>query len=234
MRQVNKELSLEEKAGAERFFERVGESDATNVRRLVGLVDIHADDYFSSRDLEDVHYHFDGREAFFAVYGIGGNVTKDGERPDVDVMIVTNMRYREGFLDGYDDRMDDPNWGRNVEPLWRRMNQELRDDMEVKREGELPDNYNLGVTRGKCIITLTPPNGARKIDVVYVKSMVAHGSPDLPEPGEEYEHPQVDGSRMHFNSEADFVSKDLGRDNEPLAKVLLYRAIVNFHRSRTF
>ena len=227
MRQVYKGLSLEERAGAEGFFERIGEGDAANTRRLVGLVDVLADDYFSSRELEDVHYHFKCGEAFFAVYGIGGNVTKDGERPDIDIMIVTNMRYKEGFLEGYDDRMDDPVWGRSVEPLWRRMNQELRGEMEVKREGELPDNYNLGVTRGKCIITLTPPDGSRKIDVVYIKSMVNHDSPDLPGPGEEYEHSEVDYSRMHFNSEADFVSKDLGLKNEPLAKVLLYRASTN-------
>ena len=120
-RQVNKELSLEETAEAERFFQRIGETDAANVRRLVGLVDSQANDYFSSRELEKMSYLFAGTEAFFVVYGIGGNVTKNGERPDVDVMIVTNMRYNDGFFNCHDDAMDDPVLGRSVEPLWRRM-----------------------------------------------------------------------------------------------------------------
>lgn len=222
-RQVNKELSLEETAEAERFFQRIGETDAANVRRLVGLVDSQANDYFSSRELEKMSYLFAGTEAFFVVYGIGGNVTKNGERPDVDVMIVTNMRYNDGFFNCHDDAMDDPVLGRSVEPLWRRMNLELRESITLQRRGELPDNYNLGVTKGKCVITLTPLNGARKMDVVYVKSMVDHGSPDLPDPGEQFP-PPVDDSRMYFISEADFASKDLGLNGEPLVKVLLYRA----------
>lgn len=88
MREVNKDLTLEERAGAQLFFERMGEIDAANVKRLVNLVDSHADDYFSSRELEKVYTYFNGGEAFFAVYGIGGNVTKEGIRPDIDVMIV--------------------------------------------------------------------------------------------------------------------------------------------------
>ena len=225
MRSVNKELSLEERAEAERFFERIGEKDTANVKRLVTLVDSHTDDYFSSGELEKVHYCFNDGEAFFTVYGIGGNVTKDGVRPDLDLMIVTNMRYSEGFSDYYDNKMDDPYSERSVEPLWRRINLEFRVDMTIKRHGEIPDNYNLGLTKGKCIITLTPKNGAKKIDVVYIKSMAHHEDPStFFGERESKESLQDDYSQCSFNSEADFNAKDLRIDGQPSAKILLYRA----------
>ena len=225
MRQINKELTLEERTAAQLFFERMGETDTVNVKRLIGLVDAHAEDYFSLGELERVHHYFDGGEAFFTVYGIGGNVTKEGVRPDVDVMVVTNMRYSNGFLEGYDERIDDPVWGRSIEPLWRRMNKEFRLDMAVERQGAIPDNYNLGLTKGKCIITLTPSNEARKIDVVYNKSMSPHEDPStFPwEEGVESVQDIFDYSRCSFKSEAEFNGKDVGVDGQPLAKVLLYR-----------
>ncbi len=227
MREVNKELTLEEMARAQLFFEKMGEIDAPNVKRLVNLVDSHADDYFSSRELEKNHNYFDRGEAFFAVYGIGGNITKEGIRPDIDIMIVTNMRYSEGFSGYYDRFMDDPVWERSIEPIWRRINLELRGDMTVERKGEIPDNYNLGLTRGKGIITLTPQNGARKIDVVYIKSMAPHDDPSTfswETVGEESLRGDFDYSQCSFNSEADFNAKDFGVDGQPLAKILLYRA----------
>src|SRR3989344_3014542 len=222
MREVNKELSLEEKAAAQTFFDRIGEVDTWNLRSLIGVVDAHADEYFGSEEPDQSHNYFAHGEAFFAVYGIGGNVTKKGERPDVDILVVTNMRYSEGFLEGYDDRMDDPH-ETGIEPLWIRMNQVLRAEMEVKKEGDLPCNYNLSRTKGKCLIRLTPNQGGRRMDVVYAKSMADHGeSGDLPRPGETWE--PIDYSTTHFDSEADFVAKDVSAEGKPLPKVLLYRA----------
>ncbi len=230
MRPVNKELTLEERAGSQLFFERIGKIDAANVKRLINLVDSHADDYFSSRELEKNHNYFNGGEAFFAVYGIGGNVTKEGIRPDIDLMVVTNMRYAEGFSGYYDQFLDDPVWRRSIEPIWRRINLELKGDMIIERHGDIPDNYNLGLTRGKCIITLTPQNGAKKIDVVYIKSMAPHDDPSTfswEKEGEESLHSDFDYSKCSFNSETDFNAKDRGVDGQPLAKILLYRASTN-------
>ncbi len=221
MRTINKELSLEERTAQDSFYQRIGKQDTANVKRVITLVDDQAEEYFLSPDLEHVHYLFQSGEAFFAVYGIGGNLTKQGQRPDIDIMIVTNMRYQNGFLEDYNDRFDDPDYEHNIEPVWRNMNQQLKEQMTITKENELPNNYNLGLTKGKCLISLTPKNGARKIDAVYVRSMHHHA--DLPSAGEE-PGPQIDDTNMHFKSEADFISKDLDTNNQPLPRVILYRA----------
>ncbi len=232
MRSVTKGLSLDEKVVAERFYGRIGEPDAVNVRNIIGVVDAHADDYFSSRELEDVAYIFRDGEAFFVIYGIGGNVTKEGERPDVDVMVVTNMRYDAGFS-SYDYPIGETSLeeafrrGNFVEPLWSSLYLNLASKMIVEREGSLPDNYNLGVTQGKCLIRLTPKNGTRKIDLVYVKSMKFHGDADSDEPGQVENittTPSIDPKKYFFRSHAEFLTKDVGEDGASLPKVLLYYA----------
>ncbi|MDP3990515.1 MAG: hypothetical protein Q8Q01_04910 [archaeon] len=211
MRLADKKLSLEERLAADHFFERIGETDSLAVRRLVKVVNSRARSYFYSWEIERVAPYFQGCEVFFAVYGIGGNLTKEGERPDVDVMVVTNMRYKKGFMDDFETDGDFRGECR-VEPLCRKIYYRFRSTMNFEITGKIPDNYNLGVTGGKCLITLTPFENGRKIDVVYVKSVMAKGS-------EFGKH-----NDQLFLSEKDFISKDIDAGGNQLPKVLLYRA----------
>lgn len=214
MRRVNKKLSLEERVAADNFFERIGDKESLVVSKLIKIVNSQARSYFFSREIERIAPYFSGCEIFFTVYGIGGNITKNGERPDIDIMIATNMRYKKGFMDSFEIN-NDSLYEYRIEPLCRKIYGAFKSMMHITKKGELPDNYNLGVTQGKCLITLIPKTAGRKIDVVYVKSMLASGS----------------GCRNRndyfFVSEDDFISKDIDSEGNPLPKVLLYRAKAN-------
>lgn len=70
---------------AESFLSRLNSQDKTTVTKVVDIV----------KGLVNI---YDGTHpAFFAVYGIGGNVTKQGERPDVDLLIVTSAYWDGGY-----------------------------------------------------------------------------------------------------------------------------------------
>jgi len=214
VRKTYKKLSLEERIVADNFFERIGTTDSVVVKKLIKVVNSQARCYLFSREIEKIAPHFSGSEVFFAVYGIGGNLTKTGERPDIDIMIATNMRYKKGFMDSFETE-NDFLYEYRMEPIWRRINHAFGSKMYIDLKGELPDNYNLGVTQGKCIITLTPRTAGRKIDLIYVKSMIAKGA--------EFGLHQD----KFFVSEEDFRSKDVDVEGNPLPKVLLYRSNTN-------
>jgi len=214
VRKTYKKLSLEERIVADNFFERIGTTDSVVVKKLIKVVNSQARCYLFSREIEKIAPYFSGSELFFVVYGIGGNLTKPGERPDIDIMIATNMRYKKGFMDSFETE-NDFLYEYRMEPIWRRINHAFGSKMYIDLKGELPDNYNLGVTQGKCIITLTPRTAGRKIDLIYVKSMIAKGA--------EFGLHQD----KFFVSEEDFRSKDVDVEGNPLPKVLLYRSNTN-------
>ena len=85
--------------------------------------------------------------------------------------------------------------------MWKALVNEFSENCTIKRHGELPNNYNLGVTKGKVLITLTPTEG-KKSDVNYVRSWEREG--------------------FEFINEEEFYKLDVGKNGEPLTRLPLY------------
>ncbi len=132
-------------------------------------------------------------EAFFAVYGIGGYVTKSGARPDLDLLIATNLPLEKRAY--HDD----------TEPFISQLRLTLSSEYEIMLRGEVPTDSNLHITNGRVSVHLSQRSSSASIDLKYAKSV--HGK----------------DSRYTFRSEEDFLVKDrtLPYGKEP--KVLLYR-----------
>ncbi len=208
---MSEESSIDGKVAAESFFRKLKEVDLANVRKIIEAVNHHAMAYLKSGEANKSWDEFSRGdtlgEVFFAIYGIGGYVTKKGERPDIDLLIATNMRYEDGK--GYIDDKD--------EPLWASLNEHLEDVFTMNKEGDIPANYNIGLTKGKCMLTFAPKNEGKKIDIVYVKSMSDNMM--------EHEGPDYKPDNSHwFISESEFLTKDVDRSGKALPRVMLYLA----------
>lgn len=224
---LESELTQDEGDKAEEFCSRLKEPDLGHVKRIIKSVDGIARSYFSSGEqhsnclvfcdgviikrnvqiekLGSMEVHTGSPEIkgidqigtpFFAVYLVGGYLNKVGERQDIDLLVATNMRWTKGFMD----------WGRNPEdydPMWAALFKEFGDGFSITREGELPDDYNIGSTQGKVLIRIHPKQGKR-IDLCYVRSWDKIG--------------------YKFISEEQFIKKDVGTDGYPLSRLPLYRA----------
>jgi len=79
------------------FFLRLKPADAITVKAIVNTVQSLADGYSQERSMMSQHL-----DAFFGVYAIAGNITKFGDRPDIDLLVVTNAWWSNGY------RSDDP------------------------------------------------------------------------------------------------------------------------------
>lgn len=244
MRVVQKELDLDEMATSKTFFDRLSEADSSQVSRVIRVVNDLADSYFLDYPVEpdlrkaslsdsiyrgepDRNYFVFRRDAdevgdekivgypFFAVYSIGSQLTSDTPR-DVDLMVVTNMWWSGGYI---------PHQAEKQEWFCRGLRQEFS-DTHISIHGELPDGYNLGVTEGKCLITLTPGNG-KSMDVAYVRGIRSRGSmdPEIRSPEE---------MEFMFISEEDFLERDVNLQGQALSRTLLYRAKSNDITPPTF
>ena len=238
---IDGQLTLEERAKAKEFKDRLTEADKRNTLAVIKAVYFLEKEYLNSEEPQKTldyswQFYLDTREGkwspFFAVYGIGGYVTKEGERPDVDLLVATNMRYRNGPTKRYDDPEDlvDP------DPFLRKLQETTRGRMQIELMGIVPDNYNLGITYGKVIARLTPLIGGKSIDVVYVRSMMAGIPACFESPTEEEEFKQrPEYHRGHylehyFDSRNEFEQKDNGPEGKPLPRVILFsRQLVGLH-----
>lgn len=176
--------------------------DFSNVQKAINAVDRVAASYFSSGDQYQNAWAFiqNGRigTPFFSVYLVGGYVNKPGERPDIDLLVATNMRWTDGFLsDEWSQRPED------LDPIWRELNAEFAHGYKVERTGELPDDYNIGVTEGKALIRIIP-DAWKRIDLMYTRSWEEDG--------------------LKFIDEEAFYARDTDSHGHPLPKVPLYRA----------
>ena len=221
MRQVNKELSLEERSSRNKFLDRINPTAKTSVESIIQVVDAIANDYFQDIDSDtelqtqseggykgepDQNYwafrrlNFDGGKdligcAFFSVYVIGGQISKKGERPDIDLMVVTNMWWSEGYT------ADENEW------FYKGLHKTLENNYQISCKDDLPNHYNEGLNKNKALIRLTPKgDGFTPIDIVYIRS--------LPEGNEEDK----------FISPEEFEQKDVDKNDNPLPRLLLYRA----------
>ncbi|MEK7581304.1 MAG: hypothetical protein AAB512_03400, partial [Patescibacteria group bacterium] len=74
---------------SEEFFQRLSREDATTVNSIVENIRHLAEQYN--------HKPCYGAYGFFGVYAIGGTVTKQGERQDIDLLIATNAHWSHGY-----------------------------------------------------------------------------------------------------------------------------------------
>ncbi len=220
MRQINDKLSLEERTLRDDFFNRLNPTDKIHVESVINVVNNIAKDYF--RDVEsdaelrmqsedgyrgepDENYWAfrmsrpDAEEemgcAFFSVYAIGGQITKEGRRPDIDLMVVTNMWWSGGYIN------DDEEW------FYGTLQKALGNNYEIFCEDDLPNHYNEGLTKNKALIRLTPKdNDSTPIDIVYVRSLPRGKEDDK------------------FINPEEFEQKDVDEGGNQLPRLLIYRA----------
>src|SRR3989344_4267514 len=196
------ELTSEEIGKAEEFYQKLKRPDLEHVKRVVNSVDAVANKYFSSGEQNSNYWAFcDDRKVgtpFFTVYLVGGYLNKEGERPDIDLLVATNMRWTDGFLnsDEWSRRTDD------LDPIVVALVSEFGEGYSIQREGDLPDDYNIGATKGKVLITISPSDG-KKMDVSYVRSWQERG--------------------FQFINEEQFFQLDVGKTREHLLRLPLYR-----------
>ncbi len=190
---INK-LTHDELARTEEFYRRLKAPDLSNIETIIKLVDSIANTYFSSTDPDRNYNYFCEDERignpFFGIYLIGGYLNKEGERPDIDLLIATNMRWREGFIEDYEG---------SEEPIWKELKKVFTN---IKKSNELPNDYNIGATKGKVLITINPYEG-KKIDINYVRSWEEEG--------------------FKFIDEEQFYKLDVRENGEALPRLELYR-----------
>lgn len=158
---------------AEDFLRRLKEPVAVTVRSIVETVERLADEYNSQ------HEFLPGSEShgFFGLYGIGGNITKEGERPDVDLLIATNARWQSGYRGLY--RRSSQDWDNPIILSRDWIAGTLLDTYEkkgwkVELLTKIPSEYDGKGVSPKAMIRLTPNSpqtqGRIPIDIVYVRT----------------------------------------------------------------
>ena len=146
-----------------------------------------------------------GAYGFFGVYGIGGNVTKKGERPDVDLLIATNARWKLGYISpgrSFHDR--DPIILSGDWVAGTLLDSYEKEGWEVKLLTKIPSEYDGKGVSPKAMIRLlpNPTHTQRKtsIDIVYVRTDFIEGVKSL----------------------SDFEAFDVDEDGNVLPKVTLF------------
>jgi hypothetical protein len=208
-------LAAEELPESVKFFDRLC-PDKKNIETVIGLVDGVANKYFSSDQHNENRHAFCRRKengkghehgyAFFAVYAIGGNITKEGERPDLDLLVVTNA-----WWDSRDMSHSPVNYVLVDPVVFSLINQ--FGEKNVKIHGKLPNAYHLGASEGKALLTITPEAG-KKIDLSYVRSYQGAVRRCCS---------QEEVGNCSFISEDEFTKLDVDKSGNPLPRVLLYR-----------
>src|SRR3989344_3756292 len=167
MQGIEKTLTLDEHAAAEKVFAKLSVVDTANVRTVIGTVDQltemtlgHLQEQAEQRTrmygaLDPEGDSVSKAHPFFAVYAVGGLVTK-AETNDTDLLFATNGWWQT-LTKGRD-------WFLHL------LRAEKKEDWTLEDPGELPDGYNLGITRGKALITIRPQQG-KKVDIIYVRSI---------------------------------------------------------------
>lgn len=128
---------------AESFLARLGPADRATVQHVVRIVNQLSIAYNG----EKVNY-----PGFFAVYGIGGNVTKQGERPDVDLLIVTSAYWHGGYTPLIERKMA------------RLFNENRWDEYDkLRSQSSMDEDFDYDTEEG-----ISQASQARKIEILRV------------------------------------------------------------------
>ena len=147
------------------FFSRLKQPDVITVKAIIETVKFLAEGH--KEELAIMSQHAD---TFFAVYGIGGNVTKPGDRPDVDLLVVTNAVWLNGYRSNNDSISYDDSKalsGDWVAGTLRDVFDEEGYKVTIKKK--IPNEYSKVGVNLKGMLRLNPNDEGRKpIDIVIV------------------------------------------------------------------
>jgi len=190
--ELQRKLSLEEVSKANEIFAKLNKVDSSNVIKIISAIDDHASSYINSGESHNAR-----GDPYFVVHAIGGYVNKEGERPDVDLLVATNMRYATG--PGRDYGNEEKEIIKNNEYLFSDLEKQLRNEFSVKEIIELPADYN---SIHKGLIEFRPKKEGKKIDIVYMKATCG----------------------LYITSEEEFNKMDVDEEGKPMPpKIILYR-----------
>jgi len=181
------------------FFLRLKPADAITVKAIVNTVKSLTEDYAVERSIMSQHSN-----AFFGVYAIAGNITKSGDRPDIDLLVVTNAWWWSGY------RSEDPeedSFALNGDWVAGTLRDIFsKENYKVKVRKEIPSKYKGAGAKQKGMLRLEPNSEGRKpIDIVIVNEISLKDSKIY--------------SLAEFEQHIDVDSK-----GKPLPKVLLFEA----------
>lgn len=186
---------------AEEFFERLSQEDAETVRSIVENIRQLAEQYDCDNDFVPGF----GTSGFFGVYAIAGFLTKQGNRPDVDLLIVTNAHWDQSYRSERRGIFETD--AITLSGDWVAGN--LLDAFKekgylVELLDEIPSEYDNVGANPKAMLRLNPKPelGTRKpIDMVYVKTTFIENIQCL----------------------SDFEAIDVDGDGKPLPRVALLK-----------
>lgn len=201
---IESRLSTAQVDSARAFLEQLSPEDRGNVEQITATLDKLITHY----DKEVGEFGRD-KIAIFGVYGIGGWVNKEGPRPDVDVLVMTNAKWDElGYYfvpsQGEKEYWYESHGDDFIEQLANLFGNKGF-DVEIPDRENIPDEYSEGVS-SRILIRLTPQEGTvgSPIDVVYIAA--GHGEPPI-------------------NSFEDFYEQDAGQEGA-LGRVALIETVV--------
>lgn len=158
---------FEERAPRE-FFLRLKQPDAITVKAIVATVTSLATEYNDEKKMMS-RFH----NTFFAVYGIAGNVTKFGDRPDVDLLVATNSVSMSGYYFEDDASVSDiERKALGGDPVAGRLYDTFnKEDYKVTVTKDIPNRYTKVGANKKGMLRLEPNSKGRKpIDIVIVNN----------------------------------------------------------------
>ncbi len=156
---------------AEDFFLRLNEPDAITIRSIVEAIHHLAQRYRTDNELLPGV----GSYGFFGVYGIAGVITKEGERPDVDILIATNAHWSQSYYSPGRSIVDTNPIIQSGDWIAGTLLDKFGNEgYKVELVGEIPSEYGKVGANPKVLIRLTPKDAQaqirKRIDVVYVKT----------------------------------------------------------------
>lgn len=181
------------------YYRNLSLADASNVQVVVNIINGLASDYEKQLFCSD---------AVFGVYGIGGYVNKEGQRPDVDLLIFDSAEWPHGYyspLDLEGESFDMAAQGNHV--IGSVADYFGNNGFGVTIPKEIPDEYRRFGADPKVMVKFTPNTlgMGSPIDVVHVKG--AYGDPPI-------------------RTFEDFYSYDIDDIGSPLGRVSLLEAEV--------
>lgn len=204
-------LTDEERREADKFFARLSPADSANIGGILTVIGDVAKQYLTSDDVDKIEVLCgEGGTVrlpvpFFTTFVIGGQITKEGDRPDVDLLLATNMRYwSEGELHQYapdrDTVVKDPTQIR--ERLLAPLLASVRGKFTPTVKGPVPYSYQLGRIKDKFMVRFNPTelNSGKPIDFVYVNT-----------------------GHTTFVDEAEFLKLDVDEEGRPLSRLPIQR-----------
>lgn len=188
------------------FFSRLKKPDVITVKAIIETVESLAEGH-----KKELVIMSQSADTFFAVYGIAGNVTKSGDRPDVDLLIVTNARWINGYQSNDDSISYDDSKALGGDWIAGTLRDVFeKEDYKVTVRKKIPNSYSKVGVNLKGMLRLNPNNEGRKpIDIVIVN------------------HTSLRNKKIKTLEEFEELG-DINKHGQQLPKVLLFKTQINY------